>query len=450
MLRLGWLHGVVFWLASIPWIAPTLEVYGRLPVWLSWVLLLVLALYLGLFHGLFASLGGVLWRRLPWPLLLAVLPSLWVALELVRGWFLSGFPWNLAAYAWVEVPGALPLSSWIGPYGVGWLLVAANTSIALAVGRGKWEAATVGILTPLLLLALAGRFARIPAERPGPPREVRLLQPNVPNLLDPTSEQIMLHYGRVIEMSMAACETPGTLVVWPESAGWPLSYPTDPLLAADVQRLLETGCPLLLNSTVRTEDGLYNSAFLLRPDRPDQRYDKRHLVPFGEYVLFADLLPFMESLARGAGDYVAAADLVLLDWREERLGVAICFEITFPHEVAETVREGATTLVTITNDAWYGDSSAPWQHFRAVRFRAAESGRPVLRAAITGVSAVVLPDGEVPASLGVFERGVIASELRGRRGLTLYTRFPWAVPAASWIVVGVAALCYIRRWRTGS
>ena len=148
---------------------------------------------------------------------------------------------------------------------------------------------------------------------------------------------------------------------------------------------------------------------------------------------------FLDTLAREAGHFTAADDLSLLSWGQERLGVAICFEITFPGEVAEAVRAGATSLVTITNDAWYGDTAAPWQHFRAVRFRAAENGRPLVRAAITGVSALVGADGDVEAQLGVFEQGVLNGWLRGRTGLTPYTRTPWLVPAATSVLALLVA-----------
>src|SRR4029079_6934358 len=153
------------------------------------------------------------------------------------------------------------------------------------------------------------------------------------------------------------------------------------------------GCTVLLNS-VRSENGRdYNSAVLAAPDQPARFADKRHLVPFGEYVPLRSLLPFADKLARNVGDFSPSAELVLLPWGAERLGVAICFAVIFPGEVAATTRAGATLLATVTNDAWYGPTSAPWQHFRAARFRAAENRRPLLRAATTGVSGLIGADG---------------------------------------------------------
>ncbi len=145
---------------------------------------------------------------------------------------------------------------------------------------------------------------------------------------------------------------------------------------------------------------VYNSAFTVGPGGRATRYDKRHLVPFGEYVPLAGVFSFVDKLARNAGDFATADRLVLLPWGRERIGMAICYEIVFPAEVAATVADGATLLATITNDAWYGDTAAPWQHYAAARFRAAENRRPLVRAAITGVSAVVAPDGRERARPG--------------------------------------------------
>jgi apolipoprotein N-acyltransferase len=194
-------------------------------------------------------------------------------------------------------------------------------------------------------------------------------------------------------------------------------------------------------------NAFYNSAFLLAPgDAPVARYDKRHLVPFGEYIPFKGLFSWMDKLARNAGDFLAADRLTLLPWGGERLGMAICYEIVYPGEVAELARSGATILVTITNDAWYGDTAAPWQHFRAARFRAAENRRPLLRAAITGVSALVAPDGSVRAQLGVFKQGVIRGWVIGHTGLTPYARRPWLVPLLC-TVIAVFGLYFARRRR---
>jgi len=149
-------------------------------------------------------------------------------------------------------------------------------------------------------------------------------------------------------------------------------------------------------------------------------------------------LPFMDKLARMAGDFAAGRDPGLLVWGDERLGPAICYEVVYSTPVAAQVRAGATILLTVTNDAWYGDTTAPWQHLRAAQFRAAETQRPMLRAAITGVSAVIGADGAIEQFLGVNEQGVLEAQITGRHNLTPYARFPWLIPALSTLLVLIA------------
>lgn len=434
-------------MTGLYWIAPTLETFGGMPRALTVVLTGVLAAYLALFHAAFAWLGAPIWRR--WGLArLAALPALWVALEWLRTYLGGGFPWNLAAYAWVDVPGALPLSAWIGAYGISFLILLAATAVAVAFQYRRWEPAAVGLLVPLLLLPVAGRWslwrqAAEMREAGGFGRPVRLLQPNIPNLVAFDSAAVMRNYRKVIDMSLESCQ-PGSLVIWPESAAWPFLYGSDPRLDADLAALADRGCTVLFNSSHPVGDSFYNSAFLLSASQPVARYDKRHLVPFGEYVPFRGVFGWMDKLARNAGEFRPADEMILLPWGADKIGMSICYEVVFPSEVAALVQAGATILVTVTNDAWYGNTPAPWQHFRAARFRAAESRRPLLRAAITGVSAYVAPDGSVQAQIGVFREGVIHAWVSGQRYLTPYSRWPWLVPFLC-TVAAIAAIYFARR-----
>jgi apolipoprotein N-acyltransferase len=448
--RLGWVHGLAAWMTSLYWIGPTLQTYGEMPLALGVALNVLLAAYLGLFHAVFAWLGSAVWQRWPWGRLL-VLPALWVALEWLRTYLAGGFPWNLAGYAWVDVPGALPLSAWIGAYGISFLVVLAGASVAASIQRRRWEPAAVGLLVPLLLMPFAARWslrrdAAEVREAGGFGRPVRLLQPNIPNLTSIDTAAIVRNYRKVIDQSLESCQ-PGSLVIWPESATWPFLYGRDPRLDEDLASLVDRGCTVLFNSSHPVGESFYNSAFLLSASGPAARYDKRHLVPFGEYVPFRGVFGWMDKLARNAGEYRRADETVLLPWGGDQIGMAICYEVVFPEEVAEIVQSGATILVTITNDAWYGDTWAPWQHFRAARFRAAENRRPLLRAAITGVSAYVAPDGSVLAELGVFREGIIRARVLGEKDLTPFTRLPWLVPGLCSVAAALAVYFSRRRRR---
>jgi apolipoprotein N-acyltransferase len=437
---LVYLHGTAFWIAALYWIVPTIITYGKVPWPLAALGLLLLAGFLSFLFWLpFGWFGRRLWQAGGWRLYLGV-PALWTALEWMREHILSGFPWNLAAHAVTEVPGALPLSAWIGAYGVGFVVVAMN--VALTAGlvrrRGRPPVAAAGVVVALLT------FGAVTAPRPQQSaspagQAVRVLQPDIHNLVDWDPERAEANYRKALAMTAEACED-GALVVLPESVLWPYEYYRHPQMAAALHAIAEGGCQILVNSIVDGDGGYYNSVLMVGAEGVTGRYDKRHLVPFGEYVPFEGVLPFLDKLARAAGDFAAADEAGLVAWDREQLGPAICYEVIYPGSVAEQVRAGATVLVTVTNDAWYGDTTAPWQHLAAARWRAAENHRPMLRAAITGVSAVIGPDGRVRQQLGVDAEGVIATRVAGRTDVTPYSRAPWLVPGLSTLLALLAWL----------
>ena len=444
--RFGWLHGIAAWCAAVPWIVPTVTTFGQLPGWLGGLALLGLAAMYGAYHGLFALAGARLWRRGdPWSL--AGLAALWVALEAVRAHTpLDGFPWNLAAYAWTDLPGALPLASWIGAFGVSALVLAPNLGIARALVRRDWRPAAIGLLVPAIVLPVAARFVRPPTiANEARVHDITVVQPNTPNRPWFDAEANEADYRRLLRLTDEVC-APGRLVVWPESAAWPRDWQEDAALRADLAARAARGCPILLNSPHAAGAEVFNSVLLVAGADADgsepQRTDKRHLVPFGEFVPWRKTFPFLGKIARAIGDFSPAERIALLDWEGERLGVAVCFEVIFPGETAALVRAGATLLVTVTNDAWYGDTAAPEQHLRAARFRAAENRRWLVRAAVTGISAVVRPDGALAGRLGVEEEGTIVSAVVGRDDRSPYTRAPWLVPALAALL---AAAAWLRR-----
>lgn len=460
-LWLGWLHGVVAWLVAVPWIAGTLEIYGGLPGVASVLLLGLLALYLGLYHGLFCWLAGRLLARGDL-LSLLLAPAVWVALEWVRGLGPSGFPWNLLAYAWVDVPGALDATRWIGSHGLSFLVAASGLALFRLAARENRRGAVAALVAVAALLAIA-RWTNLD-RRPGDERrlDVAVVQPNIHMATaamadggpDEQFADLASNYERLFALSREACE-PGRLVVWPESAGWPYQLERDGRFAADLEKVVAGGCSLLLNSARWDQSGdeaesgeearAFNAAYLLTPGpgrAQRQTYDKMHLVPFGEYVPFGGLLPAVRQLARQAGGFSPGDEVRLLDADPARLGVSICFEIVFPQQVAARVRRGANLLVTITNDSWYGRTWAPHQHLRPARFRAAENGRPLVRAAITGISAVIDRRGRVLAETPIDEAMVMRARIVPLSGLTPFTRAPLLVPL---LCVALAGFAILRR-----
>jgi len=489
--RLAFLHGLAAWTLGLAWIPGTLISFGGLPKPVAIVCLLMLASYLALYHLAFARFGRALWLRGGASALLG-LPALWVALEWLRGHLIGGFPWNLAAYAWVGVPGALPLSAWIGAFGVSFLVLFANVGVAMAwrqpfqpspggegwtgrpfrLTRVRLAPLALALLVPLLLLGVAGRaghrwllthhIERMEAGDFG--RAVRIVQPNLPIRTEWDPEEAYRDYRKAIDLAAESCE-PGALVVLPESALWPFSYERDPVVKSDLDGLAARGCSVVFNGQAGaggTE--IFNSAYLLAPAAQAPggpaltRYDKRHLVPFGEYIPFSAVLGWVGRMARGIGEYTPGTAPTLLPWDgnpespvpglippvHDRIGMAICYEVVYPEEVAELSQGGATLLATITNDAWYGDTAAPHQHLRAARFRAAENRKTLLRAGLTGISALIAPDGSERQRVALGTTGVIRARVWGDDEITPYARAPWLPP----LLCSVGALFAIirRRW----
>jgi len=238
-------------------------------------------------------------------------------------------------------------------------------------------------------------------------------------------------------------------VAFPDPLVVPGREQRDGAFAADLEEVVSRGCSLLLNSArwdrSAPEERAFNAAWLLTPGSGRARrqtYDKMHLVPFGEYVPFGRVLPAVRQLARQAGGFSPGDEVRLLEADGARLGVSICFEIVFPEQVAARVRRGANLLVTITNDSWYGRTWAPHQHLRPARFRAAENGRPLVRAAITGISAVIDRRGRVLADSPIDEAMVMRAQVVPLGGMTPFARAPLLVPL---LCVALAGFAILRR-----
>jgi len=432
---LGYLSGLSFYLATIWWVINTMTTYGGMSVALSLIALGLLAGVLAGYTGTFAWLYALGAPSLPVPLRPAAAAALWTALEFLRSFLFSGFPWALLGYTQYRQPGLRLLAALTGVYGLSAVLVLVNATLAETVGCWARRAAGHGWRRDLMLawglaaVTLAGAWGygaewwRDPTG--GPAIGVGLLQGNI----DQAVKWDRGHQVRTLETyerlaRQAAVERP-SLIVWPETAV-PFFLRREPELGARVRAVAAaTGVPMLVGSPDLGADGLlYNSAFLIGTDgRLAGRYDKRHLVPFGEYIPLQRVFFFLDKLVTGIGDFGRGKSATVFVDDFGRFSVMICYEVIFPTEVREFTRAGAQFLVNITNDAWFGRSGAPYQHLAMAAIRAVENGSYLIRAANTGVTAIIAPTGEILRQTPIFTEAVLTGTIRLRQRHTPYARY---------------------------
>lgn len=444
---LGWLFGLAHFGTGVYWVFISTHVYGGAPLWLGAALAAVLFSYLALYPALVCAAGTALqaWER---PIGWLLIPMLWLLSELLRGWVYSGFPWLSLGYIALDMP-AQRLAPIIGAHGLSALFALS----AFALWRAAFATRASRPLALLVaLLPLAGMLFPAPAtwtQDAGPAMRVAIVQGNVPQDQKWDRERGAEILDRYRAMTLAAN---ADLIAWPEVVpNRPLDLLGDYFTDLD-QEVRERGATLLAGVLIRgdDDDSIFNSILALGTARG--RYDKRHLVPFGEYFPIPGWLrPIMDVLGTPYSDFSADGprrEPVIV--HGQRLGISICFEDVFGAEFAHESRD-ARVLVNATNDAWFAHSSAPHQHLDIARFRALENGRWLVRATNTGISAFIGPDGEVLARSRQYEAEMMRGEIVPRSGMTPYAR--WR-DTPLWFL-GVTALLFglfirIRRRTNGS
>jgi apolipoprotein N-acyltransferase len=441
---LGYFGGTVYWTGAV------VTEFGGLSWPVGVVVAALLIGYLSLFPALFALCLG--WLRSSLGLrALALAPAAWVTSELGRTYFWSGFPWLLLGYSQTTVLPIAQVASVVGVFGMSALVAAASSAIAFfAVSRSRVSIAGL-LVTAVALVGIAmwgnHRLQNGVLTETGPSVRVALIQGNIPQdeKWDPARAHAILN--TYLSMTREAAAKGAQLVIWPESST-PFPFQDDRVGGEAIRALVrETGIELLLGSDQinhQTKE-YYNAAFLVRRDGSvGAVYQKMHLVPFGEFVPLQDLLFFVGPLVEAAGAFTAGEEMVMLPTRHGPISTAICYEIVFPGLVRESVLKGSQLLTTITNDAWYGRSSAPFQHFLQASMRAIEQGRYLARAANTGISGFVDPYGRVVQHSGIFEGAVMVRDVRMLQVPTIYGRigdlFAYVCAALTF-----AALLFLRR-----
>jgi apolipoprotein N-acyltransferase len=440
--RLGLLAGMVHHVSLLYWIVIVLDRYGALPLWVSIPALLLLALYMSCYLVLFSVVIALVWQERE-TAVVWVAPLLWVGLDYARSFLFSGFPWQDLGYSQYSALLLIQTADLAGHFGISFHIVLVNAATALLLAlwlehrqraanelneqrlterlRSAWFFAllpalciTAGILGYNLV-----RYQQVAqAIGASPHMKVGVVQGNIeqdqkwsPAMRLKTVEI----YGSLSEEARAGQNGPPTLLVWPETAlpfiiGNNLYFRT---LQKDVLTKQHTwllaGAPFYKKAPGKktTEPGgflSFNSAYLFSPEADIAgRYDKQHLVPFGEYVPLSRYLPLPGPLVENIGNFSAGEPVSPLSCQGAAIGVLICFESIFPALARDWTGRGANLLVNITNDAWFGDSSAPWQHLSMAVLRAVENRRSLARAANTGVSAFITPLGKIQGASPLFQ-----------------------------------------------
>ena len=430
---LGFLTGIISFLGILYWIIVAVHTYGNIPLIPSAIILLLLVGYLSLFIGAFTYLTRFIQIRLEFRSILFA-PILWVALEYLRSFLLTGFPWaNLGYSQYLNLP-FIQMADITGVYGLSFVILLVNATLFWVLH--KWSKRTFPfkevIITVIILLGSLiygylkmGTVGRQMIQNPS--LKIGLVQGNIDQSVkwDESFQKETLKIYEKLSFKVAE-EKPG-LIVWPETAT-PFFFQD----AKEYQPFIldipkKTNAFLLFGTPsykiVRGKVHHYNSALLVSPSGElNGKYDKIHLVPYGEYVPFGEYLS-LGSLGEGIGNFKSGKEISNFSLPQGKMGVLICFEIIFPDLCRRFVKGGANFLVTITNDAWFGRTSAPYQHFSMATFRAVENRVFIARAANTGITGLIDPKGKILNRGGIFTEEAMNGTIRLSKNKTFYTLY---------------------------
>jgi apolipoprotein N-acyltransferase len=450
---IAWVSGVIWYLGTCYWIYPVMNGYGNLGVFAAGLIAMGYCLIMAIHHGVFGLLVVLMARRSALgnrgPLFMA--PFFWVAIEFFRD-RVTGVPWQPLGGAQVDNIPFARISAVTGVYGLSFAVMLVNCAFVgalLLYGQRRRN---------LLLSATAAAIALQMGilAKPAPlitTKDAVLVQPNIP-VLDQgqwTPQFFDQTIGELSQMSVTAvgkrpADNPG-LIVWPESpapfwVGDPKFHGWLTAITQGTNSYIVTGSTATAPSSDPHQPLIYNSALIVDPGgRSVGRYDKIHLVPFGEYVPMQQWLFFASKLTREVGDFARGTERKAFDLNGLKVGVFICYESIFPNEVRQFAANGAQVLVNISDDAWYGETSAPFQHLQMARMRALENDRWILLSTNNGVTTAIDPYGRIVKQAERNVRTTLTVSFAPQTEVTFYTRFgdvfAWICVVVSLVVVFV-------------
>ena len=441
----GFLFGLAHWCASIPWIVYVVTHYGGQSAAMGILCLVLLAAILAQWPALVAW-GTVACAPAGSGRRLAAFPLLWMATEHARSYVYGGFPWNLTGQAFYRHAVWIQSACLWGVYGLGFAVAAISALLAASVLRASPRPALVAALAVLVLGAAGAVRLSRPAE-PSSSFSATLLQPDLTEEMRAAPGGTARAYEAVISQAREAARERPQLIVIPESA-LPVSWERSERLRRDLMEIVSGGSRVLFNDVEEESDGrYYNVARLLGPEGALGRpYRKVHLVPFGEYVPLPGVFFFVRQISSEVGAFSAAPRPVPLVAEPFRIGVGICYEITYPGLARSEVAQGANLLVTISNDSWYGRAGAQAQHFAGATLRAVETNRYLLRAAITGISGIVDEKGRIRGQVAADHAGILRGDSLLLRQDTVWTKWGFWIPRLADVLAVAVLLFGVIRW----
>jgi apolipoprotein N-acyltransferase len=460
---LGWVAGFTYFAIALYWLVGVMTHYGGLSTPVAALVGALLMAYLGLFVAVASWIVAAGTRPFGASAVLLA-PGPWVAGELGRTYVWSGFPWALLGYSQVTVLPIAQTASLVGVYGLSMLLAFTSGTLAYAlIARRRRLVPLASVLALIVLLAVwgAGRISAGSLTHQGTPIRVGVVQGNISQDEKWSGALQGAIMKRYIDLSRAALAENAQFILWPESS-LPFYFELDPAGVAPIRRLAREGRAAFLIGSDQLEqirfvpgqpppevrERYYNAAFLVDPDGLTRAvYRKMHLVPFGEYVPLKKLLFFVGPLVEAVSDFSPGDKPATLPVAGHVASTAICYEVVYPQLIAGFVDRGSELLTTITNDAWFGTSSAAYQHWDQAAMRSIEQGRYLARAANTGISGFVDPYGRVLAKTRLFEPAMQVREVRFLTERTVYGRIGDSAAYAGLVIAVVMALTPARRMR---
>ena len=462
LLGVGFASGLVSATGRVYWIAETLQNYGGLSASVAVLTNGLLICYMALYPMLFLLLCARALPDLRSPFFAWGAAGLFVLLEWIQTWALTGFPWELLGYSQFRNLPLLQTASLTGVYGLSFLIILVNGSLAQIIvhaagpdRRRLGVAKVAAIAVPPVLLVVAALifgYARLADDADDESRQTRIgiVQGNVPQEMKWKPNRSSLTTARYVELARELAHTDSAdLIIFPETA-LPFWF-GDPARVREREQVVELArqisTPLLVGSLgFDSKRGtLYNRGFLLdESGRIRDAADKVHLVPFGEYLPLPWLFQFMEGLTAESGQFAPGEEghkILNIPGRNLPFGVFICYESVFPEISRTLARLGASFLVNTTNDAWFGETAAPYQHLSMAVLRAVETGLPIVRVANTGISALISPSGQIAGATALFETATMVVSLAPTKGTTIYVRYgDWFLVLCALFLGGAIAM----------